>query len=737
MPTGGLIFEDQLCQMLLIGEQIINMRIFYFLCSLYFIFPKLVVAERYPEVLFENSILPKSYFYSQGGFHGDSWIENLNGHLPVSDSLFFTPGNALSLNYLSAENGDWFADIYFPDSTGYLLQDEKLLRFKLYVDEHTSPSELPSLSVLQTDGGSQSIRLDSYISGFQDNMWLSVEVPISDFSGFQSAYEIRGVRFQQHSGDSKQHRLFIDQMEFMKSDNPGMKLTGKAMLTGAEAFERHVDITWQLPLTPSIRYIKIYRSEDGEDFKPVGLRSIAFKKFTDFVPSSDKSYFYKIAWVDYDYRESPFSEIKKVETKRAGDEVLLQAVQRSHVSYFVDHQEFNSGMFKVSGLAKDATVSVKATGVGVLALLVGVEGGFLNRDAVLDQLLKTLKFLGSATNYYGAFPELLDGRTGRPVASDSCQIDVDLRSTTLLMQGLLAARNFFTKEEEKEKALVEQVNALWHRVDWNAFRMGEGPHLYDRWSPDCGFGLSRPIGGYNESLSSYILGIASPTHPLPENCLAEGYAKPLKFVGSALGRQAKTSLQDTLISTEDPSKTLIYSRQSFNNDSVYYGVRLALGYPDSSLMQTQLPFMAMSFRNFDYAGINLFQNQVDMTSIIYRESLDRAESFVSLSGVLWAPEPVSDVYRYLYNPTTAIASLPFHPKGAMEALENYYRNLGSWVWTEYGFRDGVDLDRNWVRDDFDPISQAIVPVMIENAKNGFVWNLLEKDKDVGPVINRK
>ncbi|MDM8176168.1 hypothetical protein QT327_17740 [Olivibacter sp. 47] len=45
-------------------------------------------ASNYPEVLFENSLMPKSYYYSQSSFAGNSWINHMNGHLPVVDSVF-------------------------------------------------------------------------------------------------------------------------------------------------------------------------------------------------------------------------------------------------------------------------------------------------------------------------------------------------------------------------------------------------------------------------------------------------------------------------------------------------------------------------------------------------------------------------------------------------------------------------------------------------------------------------
>src|SRR5690606_37643799 len=84
-------------------------KYFYFLFLL--ILPLLVRSESYPEVLFDNSIINGSYAKSMTNYTGESWIQSVSQSLPVSDSLFFTPGNSLSLRYVSSPNGKWEASI--------------------------------------------------------------------------------------------------------------------------------------------------------------------------------------------------------------------------------------------------------------------------------------------------------------------------------------------------------------------------------------------------------------------------------------------------------------------------------------------------------------------------------------------------------------------------------------------------------------------------------------------------
>src|SRR5690606_29966087 len=117
---------------------------------------------------------------------------------------------------------------------------------------------------------------------------------------------------------------------------PQNKLTSAAVLQSVLPFEQHTEIYWRLPLTSSIRYIKIYRSENNKDFEPVAIRPIFASKYTDIIPEVGKVYYYKIAWVDYQYRESPFSNVKEVKTKTLSNEELLDMVHHANIQFFID-----------------------------------------------------------------------------------------------------------------------------------------------------------------------------------------------------------------------------------------------------------------------------------------------------------------------------------------------------------------------------------------------------------------
>ncbi|WP_134090803.1 glucoamylase family protein [Olivibacter sp. XZL3] len=708
-------------------------KIYFFLLATFFSIQ--AAASNYPEVLFENSLMPKSYYYSQSSFEGNSWINHMNGHLPVADSIFFSPGNSLLLDYVSGNAGEWRSVVHYSNDYGYLPKSNDLLHFKIFVSSATSKSELPIIQLMQGENLSDEVKLQAFIGNYQDNVWLSLAIPLKEIGNLDSQAPINGIVFKQGADrDGKEHRLFLDQIEFLPSKTPDMKLTGKAVLSVVEAYERHVDIAWQLPLTPSIRYIKIYRSEDNQNFVPVAVRPISFNKYTDFVPRTNVKYYYKIAWVDYQYRESPFSDVKAAETKSATDDELLNVIEKSHIAYFTDETEFNSGMHKISPLASNAHVSVKGTGVGLLAQVVGVERKFIPRQLLLDRLKKIVKFLERATSYHGAFPELLDGRSGKPIMTDSCEIAADLESTAYLMQGLLVARNYFNKEEADEKAIREAITSLWEVVDWTKFVKDEsGHHLYNTWSPVCAFAKAVPLGGYNSGFIAYLLAISSPSHAVDVNMYELGLKQPLKHIGPAIGRLS-TSANDTLIMLKD--KPELYGRDTFMTDSTYYGIQLKAGSAKSSLIDQQQPFLAFNPKSSIDGSVNYFDNQRALSTIYYRAALNRSEQFVSLTNLLWPYVGNDSLSVNRFNPSAAIATYPYTPTIAMEALKNYYRNLGSFLWTEYGFRDEFNFKDNWVSSDFDPIHQGIVPIMLENARTGLIWNLFSEDPDIKKLAQK-
>src|SRR5690606_13911537 len=135
-------------------------------------------------------------------------------------------------------------------------------------------------------------------------------------------------------------------------------------------------------------------------------------------------------------------------------------------------------------------------------------------SATRSRLVRILDFLDQVDDrYHGVFPAFIDGRTHQGVFEVDSIPQADLQATAFLIQGLLVAQAYFSTDKNDADSLADRINALWEGVEWNKFTIEGQEHiLLDRWSPIVGFRNAKPLGGFNASLISYILALASPKH---------------------------------------------------------------------------------------------------------------------------------------------------------------------------------------------------------------------------------
>src|SRR5918993_1109352 len=89
------------------------------LACLWFLSAAAASQERpYGYVFFANSRMPGDYFFSQVSSAGNASIRNKDGKLPVSDSVYSTPGNSLLLEFVNGTEGYWKATVFKPQLRG-------------------------------------------------------------------------------------------------------------------------------------------------------------------------------------------------------------------------------------------------------------------------------------------------------------------------------------------------------------------------------------------------------------------------------------------------------------------------------------------------------------------------------------------------------------------------------------------------------------------------------------------
>src|SRR5664280_999387 len=199
----------------------------------------------------------------------------------------------------------------------------------------------------------------------------------------------------------------------------------------------------------------------------------------------------------------------------------LEKLQHESFNYFLHETNPDNGLV-IDKTATDWPASIAATGFALAAYPVAVERGFMSHSAAVERTLTTLRFFWNspqspepnATGYQGFYYHFLDMQTGRR----AWQCELSTVDSTILLAGALAAGAYFDAGAADEKEIRALADALYRRADWPWAQDG-GATVTHGWKPESGF-LEWRWQGYDEALVLYLLGLGSPTHPLP----AESYA---------------------------------------------------------------------------------------------------------------------------------------------------------------------------------------------------------------------
>ncbi|MGI8419122.1 MAG: glucoamylase family protein, partial [Candidatus Levyibacteriota bacterium] len=213
------------------------------------------------------------------------------------------------------------------------------------------------------------------------------------------------------------------------------------------------------------------------------------------------------------------------------DSALFNLVQHQTFQYFWDGAEPSSGLarerFHVDNIYPQndkSTVTTGGSGFGVMAILVGIEEGFITREEGRIRLEKALHFLETADRFHGAFPHWWNGETGKVKPFSPDDDGGDLVETSYMLQGLLCVRQYFNQGNDAEKSVSQRIDKLWKSVEFDWYQHGQHV-LYWHWSPDKAWKMNFAIHGYNETLITYVLGASSPTHPISTAAYHEGWAE--------------------------------------------------------------------------------------------------------------------------------------------------------------------------------------------------------------------
>ncbi|GAA4305200.1 glucoamylase family protein [Compostibacter hankyongensis] len=419
-------------------------------------------------------------------------------------------------------------------------------------------------------------------------------------------------------------------------------------------------------------------------------------------------------WISACRPSSPSAQQNDDSNGRGGlsDKALLDTVQRSTIGYFWDFAHPVSGMTPERTATPD-TVTTGGTGFGISCLVVGVQRGWLNRDSVIQRLLKMTAFLDSVPRFHGAWAHWMNGATGAACHFSPKDDGGDLVETSFLINGLLVAQQYFNGGNAPETLLRKRIQHLWETVEWDWYTRNHSGKLYWHWSPRYGWAMNMPIQGFNECLITYILALSSPTHPIPPEVYRNTW-------------------------TGGPH---------FRNGNNYIGYTLKIGFPyGGPLFFSHYSFLGLDPRQMQDQYVNYWQHNVRHTLINRAYCIVQAPAGYRYSEQVWGltasdqPQGYSahapDNDNGTITPTAALSAFPYTPYYSMQALRYFYNGLGDRLWGAYGFYDAFNLKDSWFSDQYLAIDEGTIPVMIENYRSGLIWRLFMQRPDIRQGLQR-
>jgi exo beta-1,2-glucooligosaccharide sophorohydrolase (non-reducing end) len=711
----------------------------------------------YRHSFFDNSLTRDAYYYSSITVSAPSTLRGVapeingrqaatEGKLPVETKIFFTPPNALRLAWSSVQGGAWDAQIDVVRFRNREIRFEgDTLAFWCYTPVAIAAADLPIIRIQDTGFNfSGPLRWDFFGSDLPARRWTKVKIPLAKFAAASihalEPQRLQSIVFGQGAADGVAHTLIVDEIEIEDSaESSRASLPVPPRDLRATGYERHIDLSWDSPGEENAQRYIVYRSADGKDFAPMGMQVRGVHRYTDFVgpaggaAKGGAKFYYKVAASDRAYRESELSAEASASTRAMSNDELLTMLQEECFRYYWEGAHPDSGTALENIPGDDRIVATGASGFGIMALVVGVERGFITREQGVARMIKIVDFLEKAPRYHGVWSHFMDGHTRESLpVFDMFDNAGDLVETAFLMQGLLAARQYFHGANEAEQSLYQRISRLWETVEWDWYRQSpQSDALYWHWSPDWTWHINHRLTGFNETMIVYLLAMASPTHGVPADLYYTGWAGQSKAAIDYRRGWSASSAGD-----------------HYGNGKSYYGIKLDVGVGSGG----PLFFAHYSYMGFDPhvrdRFTDYFENNRNMARINLAYCIANPKHFAGYGANSWgltasdgprgynpnAPDANNDTGTM--TPTGALASFPYTPEASMAAFKHFYRDMGDRLWDVYGPRDAFDEGRNWYSPITMGLNQAPITVMVENYRTGLIWKLFMSNPEIGLMLKR-
>ncbi len=408
---------------------------------------------------------------------------------------------------------------------------------------------------------------------------------------------------------------------------------------------------------------------------------------------------------------------------------FLDTLQRRTIQYFIDTTPIKTSLAP-DRYPSRSPCSIAATGYALTAFPIAVEHRMLTRAQAAERTVKALRFFRklaghpqaeTTTSHKGFYYHFLK----IPSGEREWQCELSNMDTALLLMGALFCQGYFDDDTPVEREIRSLADTLYRAADWKWF-MNDRSTMSMGWHPEEGFNPTTWTG-YMESMMLYILGLGSPTHPLPDGAWeawcstyiwSSYYGQEFISFGPLFGHQFSHIWID------------------FRGIQDGYMRKKGIDYFENSRRATlsqRAYAMANPSRFRDYGeniwGFTACDGPADKELVI--DGVQRKFSTYSARGVSF--DWVNDDGTIA--PYAAGSSIPFAPEICLPALQEMRRRYSSRLWTKYGFLDAFNptfrqpgaAAQGWFNQDYLGIDQGPMLAMIENYRSGLIWKVLAQN----------
>ncbi len=571
-------------------------------------------------------------------------------------------------------------------------------------------------------------RLAVFNSGVDDEpaTWQRRALALDDFGplGDVDPARIVGVVVENGAAATEERTLWIDAVEALAYDgDPDGPASPTAITT--EAGDRSVALRW----TPAAGALGVYvyrQSAAGGPFERITPSAVRTDHFFDLGVTNGQAARYVLRSESANGLRPPIqgpdSPVVDATPLATRPDVYIEETAQRAFDYFWLEANPSNGLVKDRSTETSAS-SIAAVGFGLSAITVAADRGWITRAQAVERTLATLAFFatcpqGDAASgvcgYRGFFYHFLNMQTGlRSGTTELSTID-----TALLLGGVLHAARYYDGADSDETQIRALADQIWRRVEWD-WAANRPPLVTLGWKPETGFAICNgglcDWNGYNEAMILYVLGLGSPTHPLPSNAWdawTAGYAG-----------QWQTQYGYTFL-TFPP----LFGHQ-------YSHVWIDFRHMQDAYMREK--------------GITYFENSRRATLASRAYAIANPGRFPNYSADEWGLTASDDPFGYrahgappaqsdngTITPTAAGGSYAFTPDLSREALRTFYARYYAGLWGRYGLKDAYNVEENWVATDVLGIDQGPIVLMIENARTGAIWESFMTHPDVRHGLER-